>query len=274
MGENVLFVVIWAVLTGLGEWWFRSIRAHSFYYTISNQGSLALSAFNFLASWLMPIFIFVALITIFAAWRFRAPDNEPKPSPLQAVHNRWYIFIWVGASFLLNIMFWLHPTSVDLEAMYTNWRQQKKENPLIVNVTARQWEWMFNYPQYGITQAVNASGLDEMDLPVNRPVEFFLRSYDPFHTYDVYAGVIHSFWIPAFGIKEDVIPGETRTEFLIPNHLANFHTSPLVRVQCAEVCGPGHPYMEAPVSIVTGKQFMTWIAYQKKLQAAAAASGG
>lgn len=269
MGNIVVFGVVWAVLTALAEWVFRANRAHSFYYTISNQGSLALSAFNFLSSWLMPIFIFIVLITVFSLVRFRAPDNEPKPSLVQAMRNRWYIFIWVGASFALNIMFWLHPTTVDLEAMFTNWRQEKAQHPLIVNVTARQWEWMFNYPQYGITQAVNAEGLDEMELPVNRPVEFFLRSYDPFHTYDVYAGVIHSFWIPAFGIKEDVIPGETRSLFLIPNHVANFHTNPLVRVQCAEVCGPGHPYMESPVSVVTAPQFARWIAYQKKLQAAA-----
>lgn len=267
MGDAIVFVVIWGILTTLGEIWFRSIRAHSMYYTISNQGSIALSAFNFLSSWLMPIFIFVALMVIYTLIRFRAPTNEPKPSLVQAMRNKWYIFFWVAASFLLNIMFWLHPTSVDLEAMFTNWRQEKKQNPLIVNVTARQWEWIFSYPQYGIKQAVNAQGLDEMELPVNRPVEFFLRSYDPFHTYDVYAGVIHSFWIPAFGIKEDVIPGETRTEFLVPNHVANFKTSPLVRVQCAEVCGPGHSYMEAPVSVVTQKQFAQWIAYQKKLQA-------
>lgn len=188
------------------------------------------------------------------------------------MRNRAFIFTWVGLSFALNIMFWLHPTSVDLEAMFTNWRKEKAQHPLIVNVTARQWEWMFNYPQYHVTQAVNAQGLDEMELPVNRPVEFFLRSYDPFHTYDVYAGVIHSFWIPAFGIKEDVIPGETRTEFLIPEHVANYHTSPLVRVQCAEVCGPGHPYMESPVSVVTAAQFAKWIKYEQKLQAAAGGS--
>ncbi|PSR30509.1 MAG: cytochrome C oxidase subunit II [Sulfobacillus benefaciens] len=267
LAEATVFAVIWAIVTAIAEIVFRRIKDHSMYYTISSQGHIALSAFNFLSSWLIPIFTFMAVMVIFALVRFRAPDNTPRPSPVQTLRNKWYILLWVGVSFALNIMFWLHPTAVDLETMFANWKQQQNQHPLIVNVTARQWEWIFSYPQYGITQAVNAQGLDELELPVGRPVEFFLRSKDPFHSYDIYADVIHSFWIPAFGIKEDVIPGETRTEFLVPDHVANYETSPLVRVQCAEVCGPGHPYMEAPLSIVTAKQFSQWIAHQKSLQA-------
>jgi cytochrome c oxidase subunit 2 len=267
VAEVIGFVIIWILVITLAEIGFHKIQAHSMYYTISNQGHIALNAFNFLSSWLLPIFILIVLLLIYVIIRFRAPDNSPKPSPVQTMRNKWYILLWVGASFALNIMFWLHPTAVDLETMFANWNQEQKQHPLIVNVTARQWEWIFSYPQYGVKQAVNAQGQDELELPVHRPVKFFLRSEDPFHRYDVYADVIHSFWIPAFGIKEDVIPGETRTEFLIPDHVANYKTNPLVRVQCAEVCGPGHPYMEAPLSIVKAKHFNQWIARQKSLQA-------
>lgn len=267
MVDAIVFTVIWVVLSAAGEIWLRGIHSHTLYFIIAKQGLLAERAFNFLATFLLPVFVFVVLILLFALLRFRAPDKTPVKSARQAVQNRWFVGIWVTVSFAINILFWLHPTAADLEQMFAKDSPSANKHDVIVDVTARQWEWIFSYPQYGITQSVNAKdGQDELVLPVNRRVEFVLRTYDPFHAYDVYAGVIHSFWIPAFGIKEDLIPGETRYEFITPIKTANYQTNPMVRVQCAEVCGPGHPWMEAPVSIVSAQKFKNWIKYEKKLE--------
>ncbi|PSR29721.1 MAG: cytochrome C oxidase subunit II [Sulfobacillus benefaciens] len=269
MGDLVIFVVLWIVLSLVAEWALGLAKAHTLYYIIASQGFIAEKAFNFLATWLTPVFVFVVLFLIFTLIRFHAPDGKPVKSSQQTMRNMGFTIFWVGLSFALNIMFFLHPTSSDLEQMFSAWEPARNRGDLVVDVTARQWEWIYTYPQYGIKQAVNNLGEDELELPVDRKVKFVLRSYDPFHTYDVYAGVIHDFWIPAFGMKEAVVPGLTRYEYIRPMQIASYQTNPMVRVQCAEVCGPGHPWMESPVNIVSTGQFARWIKLQQKLQAQA-----
>ncbi len=269
MGDLVVFSILWILLSLVGEWALGLAKPHSLYYIIASQGYMAERAFNFLATWLTPVFVFVALFLIYTLLRFRAPDGKPVKSSQQKMRNMGFTVFWVGVSFVLNILFFLHPTSADLQAMFASEIPSRNHKDLVVDVTARQWEWIYTYPQYGVKQAVNNLGEDELELPVGRKVKFVLRSYDPFHTYDVYAGVIHDFWIPAFGMKEAVVPGLTRYEYIRPTVVASYQTNPMVRVQCAEVCGPGHPWMESPVSIVTAGQFSQWIKHQQQLQAAA-----
>jgi len=264
--EALVFGAIWIIVVILAEIGFDQIKAHSFYFIVTRQGMETQGAFNFLSQFLLAVFLFVVLFLIYTVIRFRAPDLEPVKSRYHPVFNKGFIAFWVGLSFLVNIMFWLHPTASDLEVMFSRDFPQKNRHDLVVDVTARQWEWIFSLPQYGIKQAVNAEGLDTLELPVGRRVEFRLRSYDPFHAYDVEAGVIHGFWVPAFGIKEDVIPGETRYEYVTPTRIASYQTNPMVRVQCSEVCGPGHPWMEAPLAIVSPKAFQQWVKYEQKLQ--------
>lgn len=268
--DLIFFGVVWIIVSILAEWGIHRIAGNSMYFLLTNQGNIALHAFNFLTTMLAPVFLFVIWYLIFTAIRFHADSPEAKPSRRQPTKNGLFTGIWIIGSIVLNVLFWLHPTSADLEQMFAAQLPSRNHSDLVVDVTARQWEWMFSYPQYHLKQTVNTAPQprDELVIPVHRKIKFVLRSYDPFHTYDVEAGVIHSFWIPAFGIKEDVIPGETRYEYIVANRTASYQTNPEVRVQCAEVCGPGHPWMEAPIKIVTAKQFKAWIAKQQKLQAA------
>lgn len=264
--DFVFFGVVWVIITALAEWGLNRIRHNTMYFLLSNQGNIALHAFNFLTVMLVPVFLFVIWYLVFTTIRFHANSAEAKPSRFQFRKNGLFTGIWIIGSIALNLLFWLHPTAADLEQMFAAQLPSANRNDLIVDVTARQWEWIFSYPQYHLTQTVNARGQDELVIPAHKKVEFVLRSYDPFHSYDIEAGVIHSFWVPAFGIKEDVIPGETRYEYIVANRTANYDTNPMVRVQCAEVCGPGHPWMEAPLNIVTAAQFKSWIAHQQKLE--------
>lgn len=267
--DIMVFGVIWIGISALAEWGIHRIQANTMYFLLTNQGNIALHAFNFLLTMLTPVFLLVLIYVIYAAIRFHADSPESKPSRSQKASNSLFTGIWITGSIALNLLFWLHPTSADLEQMFAAQLPSVNKNDLKVDVTARQWEWMFSYPQYHLTQTLNAAGDDELVIPENKKVEFALRSYDPFHTYDIEAGVIHSFWIPAFGIKEDVIPGETRYEYIVANRTATYQTNPEVRVQCAEVCGPGHPWMEAPIKIVTQSQFKAWVKKEQKMQAAA-----
>ena len=124
-----------------------------------------------------------------------------------------------------------------------------REDPeaMEVEVTAFQWSWRFYYPDYDVTST-------ELYLPVDQQILFLMESPD----------VIHSFWVPEFRVKQDIVPGLT-TEMRITPKTEGDYT-----VRCAELCGKDHAYMNAPVVVVSEENFLTWIAEQ---QAAAIPSG-
>lgn len=268
--ESILFGIVWIILSAIGEWAGRILINHNpLYYTASNIGVMVEQAFDFILVVLIPIFAFVVLTFIWTMVRFHVKKGEKPELPQHwARSNRWFVGIWVLGSIVVNVLFVLHPTTSATEQFFAMEQPSAPQNrhALVVDVTARQWEWIFSYPQYGLVQTVNQNGQDLLEVPVGRPVELVLRSYDPYHTYDQYVDVIHSFWVPSWGVKEDVIPGETRILYITPTKITSFAQNPMSRVQCAEVCGPGHPWMEAPLNVVSASQFQSWIAQEKALQ--------
>lgn len=111
-----------------------------------------------------------------------------------------------------------------------------------VQVTAFQWGWKFTYPDYGIST-------NELYLPVDEQVHLEMKSQD----------VIHSFWVPEFRIKQDIVPGRTTDYRITPSEIGEY------KVRCAELCGTSHAYMLAPVVVVTETDFQTWVDEQVAL---------
>ncbi len=130
--------------------------------------------------------------------------------------------------------------------------QRADPNAMIVKVTAQQWSWSFEYPAYGVTST-------EMHVPVGKQVLLQMTSRD----------VIHSFWVPEFRPKQDLVPGRITQLRITPIKIGNY------KVRCAELCGTSHAYMEQPVVVSTQADFDTWMAAEvKKAQAAAATPEG
>jgi cytochrome c oxidase subunit II len=123
-------------------------------------------------------------------------------------------------------------------------------NALVIKVTARQWDWSFDYPE-GFTS-------NELHLPVNQQVLLKMESQD----------VIHSFWVPEFRIKQDIVPGRVTEYRITPILLGNY------KVRCAELCGLSHAYMEKPVIVSSRADYDAWVQQQAAAAAAAAAAGG
>ena len=121
---------------------------------------------------------------------------------------------------------------------------------LVINVTAHQWAWSFDYPE-GFTST-------ELHLPINRPVLLKMSSLD----------VIHSFWVPEFRLKQDVLPGRTTELRITPILLGNY------KVRCAELCGTSHAYMLAPVVVASEADYEAWTKQQAAAEAALLAKGG
>jgi len=118
-------------------------------------------------------------------------------------------------------------------------------NAMVVKVTASQWAWKFEYPDLGVVSK-------ELYLPVNKQVILKMESLD----------VIHSFWVPEFRLKQDIVPGRVTEYRVTPSLVGNY------KVRCSEICGTSHAYMESPVIVVSQADFDGWIAEQQAFTAA------
>jgi cytochrome c oxidase subunit II len=98
---------------------------------------------------------------------------------------------------------------------------------------------------------------DELHLVVDRQVVLQMSSPD----------VLHSFWVPEFRVKQDLVPGIETTYRITPSELGQY------KVRCAELCGTSHSYMESSVIVETQEEFNAWIKKQVDANAAAEASG-
>ena len=117
-------------------------------------------------------------------------------------------------------------------------------NAMVIKVTGIQWSWKFEYPPIdGISVAS-----DELHIPVGKQVLLQMTSND----------VIHSFWVPEFRVKQDLVPGRITELNITPTREGNY------MVRCAELCGTSHAYMEKPVIISSQEDFDAWMAEQKE----------
>ncbi len=145
---------------------------------------------------------------------------------------------------------------------------------MVLKVTGLQWKWKYEYPDSGISfvsalstpreqiegQAAKGENYlldvdNEVVLPVGRKVRILLTSTD----------VIHTWWVPQFGVKRDAIPGFLRETWV------RIEEPGVYRGQCAELCGKDHGFMPVVVRAVPEPEYAAWVAGKKAEMAAAAA---
>jgi cytochrome c oxidase subunit II len=119
-----------------------------------------------------------------------------------------------------------------------------EQNPLKIQVTARQWWWEFQYYDKTASEIVNTA--NELHIPVGRTILLELGSPD----------VIHSFWVPKLTGKKDMIPGHGAQLFLRADEPGTYFG------QCAEFCGPQHAKMRFTVVAESPQAYETWRAAQ------------
>jgi len=130
--------------------------------------------------------------------------------------------------------------------------EKKPAREMQVKVIGQQFAWSYQYPSGRGGAPVTSN---ELYLPKGESVEFNMTSKD----------VIHAFWVPAFRVQEDVVPGITTHYRITPTRLGTYDGI------CNELCGLGHATMRAVVRVVTPAQFNTWLASQRKAGAAGTA---
>jgi cytochrome c oxidase subunit 2 len=119
--------------------------------------------------------------------------------------------------------------------------------PLVVQVIAQQWQFMYRFPGYGGVET------PDLELPEHTLVRFNVTSLD----------VIHSFWAYQLGVKADANPGVNNVAYATTKGPEAFN------VRCAELCGVWHGYMFDQGRVVPKAQFASWIAQQQQKYAPA-----
>ncbi len=117
-------------------------------------------------------------------------------------------------------------------------------NAITIKVKAQQFTWTFEYPEYGFFSK-------ELHLPVDQQVVLKMISSD----------VIHSFWVPEFRVKQDVVPGRVTEYIITPTLIGSY------KVRCAELCGASHAFMENAVIVDSQVNFNSWVAEQAAIAA-------
>jgi cytochrome c oxidase subunit 2 len=229
--------VVWALLTAAG---LAAVLLTHFYAVVgSDRGEHINTAFRFLTAMAVPVAALVIAVMLYSVARRGTGDLPAEDGP--AYDGRGpFPKAWLAVTAGLTLLIIIYPGLVTLDKVIG-----KEHNPdLVVDVQAMQWTWLFSYPDQGLQNQT------ELVLPVDRKVTFRITSRD----------VVHSFWVPAFLMKVDAIPGHTTTFSLVPTELGDYADEPLYRVQCTELCGLSHATMRTAVRVVSVQDFEDWVA--------------
>lgn len=240
MRDHAVAGALWVALTAAGLWLAqRGIQALP--AVASAEGRVIDHSFALLLRFVVPVFTFIVTLLLYTAVRNRSGGEEAADVPHAPRDHPAFSWGWFAATAALNVLFVVHPGVTGLNEIRAKLAERPDE--LVVQVHARQWSWSFTYPQYGLTVR------DRLVVPAGRRVRFEITSED----------VVHSFWVPAFRLKMDALPGRTTTLYVTPDRVISTRDDPTVRVQCAELCGAGHLAMRAVVQVVDEDAFQRFV---------------
>ncbi|OIN85581.1 MAG: cytochrome c oxidase subunit II [Alphaproteobacteria bacterium CG1_02_46_17] len=200
------------------------------------------------------IVIFVTALLLFVMVRFNAKAN---PTPSTTTHNVLLEVLWTVVPVVILIVI----AVPSFKLLFFEARNPAPE--LTIKVTGNQWNWSYEYPDNGeisftatyikdkdLDQAKGQKRLLSTDSPLVVPVDTNI-------VFEVTASdVIHSFAVPAFGIKIDAVPGRLNSAWARADKTGTFFG------QCSEICGVGHGLMPIEIKVVTKDEFAEWIVAQ------------
>lgn len=192
------------------------------------------------------VFSIVLVMLGYCIWRYRAkPGDESDGDPIHG-HTRLEI-TWTAIPTVI-VLFGAVYSAIVLADI-----EKKSPDALPVEVVGQQYKWSFGYP-VGNGNMVHS---DVLNVPVGRQLSLTLHSID----------VVHSFWVPQWRIKRDVVPAGPggndidNTVVVTPDKAGTFY------VVCTELCGYGHATMRALVHVWPKQRFDRWLKNQERAQA-------
>jgi cytochrome c oxidase subunit 2 len=189
--------------------------------------------------WLSVFFFFLLIgLTVYFMWKYRQRSPNQRTSAL--AHSFKLEFAWSAIPTVLLIVIFAWGFQ-DFQALSTT-----PADALRLNVEAGKWNWSISYPELDRecspdTPAGKFTQETHFYLPVNRPFTVRMKSRD----------VLHSFWIPAFRVKRDVLPNRYTGYTVTPIKTGTFP------VFCAEYCGQAHSRMTGWVTVLSEEEWDT-----------------
>jgi cytochrome c oxidase subunit 2 len=227
--------LIWVVLTALIE--VAAVKWTFLPQQFSEEAVVVDDAFQLLIYLAVPVFTLVIVALGYSAFAYRVKERDDGGDGPPIFTNRRVVSWWLVVTTLLAAFVFVNPGLVGLRDLRADTGAD-----LVIHAEARRFKWTFYYPDGQVTD-------EELVVPVDTRIRFDVTSLD----------VLHSFWVPAFRMKIDAVPGRTTEVFVTPTRTGSLTDIPNLRVQCAELCGVGHPGMRAPVRVVTESEYEAWI---------------
>ena len=186
------------------------------------------------------VFVIVASLIGWSVVRYRANDDDEELPPQVKANVRLELIWWALPTILVIVLFFL-------TAQVLSRVDARSDDPSVeVTVTGFQWQWRFAYDGTNVVIDGLPDQPPELWLPVGEPIALTLESPD----------VIHSFWVPDFLVKRDVVPGRSNRLNLTIDEAGTYSG------QCAEFCGLLHDRMLFSIRAVSPAEFTAWLASQ------------
>lgn len=173
------------------------------------------------------LFVGVVAAMLYLAVKYRRESPEDRPSLVEESKLIEISWVVVPAILVLVVFTWGFQTFIKMGVAPSNSYE--------ITVRGQQWSWLFEYP--------NGVQSSELHVPVDRPVRLKMSSTD----------VLHSFFVPAFRIKQDVLPNRYTYVWFEPTKQDTF------KVLCTEYCGTQHWAMDADVIVQSQAAFRQWL---------------
>src|SRR6201996_7950917 len=181
-------------------------------------------------SGLTMLVVFVLIVVL--AVRYRRGSSAER-GPLPEIVSREFEIGWTSATLFLFVFLFWWAASADVSIL------SAPANSLEVHVVAKQWMWKTQHPN-------GAREINALHVPVDKPVRLVMTSQD----------VIHSFFVPAFRVKQDVVPGREAEIWFQATKTGVF---PLL---CAEYCGTDHSVMLGRITVMRQEDYADWLTKQ------------
>jgi len=176
------------------------------------------------------IFFSVAICLLVVGFGIRFRRGNPVDRSNAPTHSRAMEAAWIIIPMILSVLMYVWSTRLFFE-LY-----EPPVDAAQVDVVGKQWMWYLQHPQ-------GRSETNELHVPLGRPVKLNMTSQD----------VIHSFFIPAFRVKQDVLPGRYTSLWFEPTQAGVFD------LFCAEYCGTNHSIMIGKVHVMEPADYEAWL---------------